>query len=158
VIADQIAWAAAGSALSRLMDRVRPTPMGRRLPEQTALAGALRGGASGLAGSEADWYRDEQGRSTIGWLPIVQDITSARRPVSWFVPGDPGADGQPLLARDFERRPWGPTPWGVKTTRPALLRPALLAEPTQPTPLPRTVQAGFERTRGPDAALEALWT
>lgn len=158
MIAEQIAWAATSSALARLMSRIRPTPMGRRLPEQTALAGMLRGGTSGLAGSEAEWYRDEQGRSTIGYLRIVQDVTSARRPVSMFVPGDPGADGQPLLARDFERRPWGPTPWGIATTRPALLRGPLLAEPTAATPPPRQVQAGFETTSGPDAALEGLWS
>lgn len=156
MIAEQLAWTAAGSALARLFERIRPTRMGAALPEQ-ARVGALRGGTSGLAGSEADWYRDEQGRSTIGSLPIVQDVTSARRPVSWFVAGDPGADGQPLLARDFERRPWGPTPWGIAMQRPALLRGPRLSEPTEATPPPRTVQAGAEAALGPDGALEGLW-
>jgi hypothetical protein len=156
VIAEQAAWTAATSALARLADRIRPTPMGERLAEQARI-GALRGGTSGLAGSEADWYRDEQGRSTIGSLPLRQDITSARRPVAMFRAGSPAADGQPLLARDFERRPWGPTPWGIATTRPALLRGPRLVEPTVATPPPRAVQSAYESASGPDASLEGLW-
>lgn len=145
---EQLAWSSAASALGRLWERILPGPLGRAMPEQAALAGAqgLRPGLAGLSGSEAAWYSDAQGVSTIGSVPLAQDLTSARRPVSTFVPhvGD-----QPLLARDFDQRPWGQA-WPVPTSRPALLRGPELVEPGDPDPRPRTVQAEVDRRQGDD--------
>lgn len=136
MLGELVAGLLASSALGRLRDAAKVNPFAPTLPDQGRVAAAqatgLRAGTSGLAGSEADYYTDPQGAGTIGRLGVVQDVTSRRLPVSTFVAGDPGADGRPLLARDFHRGPVSHLPWGgnartihnsAQRTRPATLLP-----------------------------------
>jgi hypothetical protein len=151
---EQLAWTGATGALGRLRDSLRPHPLGQALPDQRAVAVAtgLRGGLPALAGSEAEWYR-EQGAGSIGVVPLAQDLTRARRPVALDAPR---RRLQPLLAEDFDRRPWGQA-WPVRLQRPALLRGPELTEPGRPDPRPRVVQAAYEERVPADRRWDALW-
>lgn len=143
----EVLGAFAGSqAVGKLRERVRPNPYAPELVDQGAIAarqaGALRPGTSGIAGSEADWYSDPQGASTIGYLRVVQDVTSVRRPPSYFMPGDPGADpSDPTVLADFRRRLWdqAPSDWGGSTRGSPHVLASRLNPPLLETPLPREV-------------------
>lgn len=149
MIAEFLANLAAGSALGRIRDSVRPNPYAPSLPAQAAQAAAqggygLRRGTSGLAGSEADYYTDAQGSSSVGSLRIAQDVTSRAMPPSTYQAGDPGADpDDPTVLRDFYDGPvghelvWG----GNQRSVPHVIR-SRINEPTAGTPLPRSVVAG----------------
>lgn len=141
-----LATIAGGQAVGKMRERVRPNPYAPTLVDQGAIAtvqaGALRPGTSGMAGSEADWYTDEQGRSTVGWMRVVQDVTSYRRNPSYFTPGDPGADpSDPTVLADFRRRLWdqGPSDWGGSGRGSPHVLAATLNPPLATTPLPGEV-------------------
>ena len=103
-----LAWLAAGQAIGKLQERIRPNPYAPVLIDQQALAvaqaGRLRPGTSGLAGSEAEYYVNPQGAGTVGYLSAVQDVTTWLRPPAQFYPGDPGADpSDPTVLADTLR-------------------------------------------------------
>lgn len=146
---EALATFAGGQAIGRLRERIRPNPYAPTLPDQGAVAsyqaGQLRPGTSGLAGSEADWYTDDQGRSSIGTMVIVQDVPSVAIRPSWFRPGDPGADPtDPTVLADFRDAPVrvGNPDWGANTYPgvPHVIT-ARINEPTAKTPSPRAIDA-----------------
>lgn len=153
---------AGGQAIGKLRERIRPNPYAPTLPDQGAVAvhqaGALRPGTSGLAGSEADWYTDDQGRSSIGSMGIAQDVPSAAIPPSWFVPGDPGADrDDPTVLADFRDAPVRTNlpAWGRNTGTIPHVISARINEPTAKTPSPRDVAAA--RPNGVPASATDAW-
>lgn len=150
MIAELVADLIAQAGLGRIRAAVRPNPYAPSLPAQTAKAAAqggygLRPGTSGLAGSEADYYTDAQGRSSIGSLRIAQDVTSRPMPPSTYRPGDPGRDpDDPTTLRDFYNGPVGhELVWGgnQRAGAPHVIR-SRINEPTAGTPLPRSIVAG----------------
>lgn len=149
MIGEWLASLAAGNALGRIRESVRPNPYAPSLPAQSAQAAAqggygLRRGTSGMAGSEADYYTDDQGRSSVGSLRIAQAVTSRAMPPSTYAPGDPGADpDDPTVLRDFYSGPVGAElTWGVNQRGSPHTITARINEPTAGTPLPRSVVAG----------------
>lgn len=145
---EAIANIAAGQAFARLRARTRPNPYAPTLVDQQAVAigqaGQLRAGASGLAGSEAEWYSDPQGASSVGYLRAVQDVTSGALPAAWTAPGDPGRDpSDPTVLRDFRRGPvrLAAEPWGVNQRGSPSVLTARINPPTATTPLPREIAA-----------------
>lgn len=151
---ETLALAGGGQAIGRLRERIRPNPYAPVLPDQAAAAifqaGDLRPGTAGLTGSEAEWFEDQQGASTVGYLRIVQDVPSRALPPSMFIPGDPGADpDDPLVLADFRDAPTrvGNPDWGnnVYPGIPHVIT-ARINEPTARTPLPREVAAGRAAT------------
>ncbi len=166
-ILESLGLTAGAAAFERIRAAVRPNPYAPRIPDQAAIAagqatGALRGGTAGLAGSEADYYVDPQGVSTVGYLRIVQDLPSARRPASTFRAGDPGADpDDPTVLADFRSGPvrLPVEPWGVSQRGLPHVISARLNEPTAKTPLPRAVvrDRAAAAPTGPTDALELLW-
>lgn len=167
-----------GGWIGKLQDRVRPNPYAPPLPDQqreaiaqaARLGGELRGGTGGLSGSEADYYADAQGIGTVGYLRIVQDVTSARLPVSTFVAGDPGADGQPLLsgtggASDFDTGPVRPLSnaeggqSGTVNRGTQHVIPTTLLVPGAVTPSPRQIVAARQAgaPQGDQDALASYW-
>lgn len=139
----------AGQAIGRLRERVRPNPYAPTLVDQQAVAvdqaGRLRPGTSGIAGSEAEYYIDPQGASSIGWTRAVQDVTSRALPPAQFLPGDPGADpDDATVLRDFSNRPVrledNPA-WGVNQRGSPHVLTTRINPPLATTPLPRAVAA-----------------
>lgn len=111
-----LASIAAQASLGRIRASVRANPFApprTAIPDQAAVAaaqamrpGVLRDGTSGLAGSEADYYRDAQGIGTVGYVRIAQDVTSGRLAPAWTTPGDPGAGDEPTVLADVSRGPF----------------------------------------------------
>jgi hypothetical protein len=164
VIGELLAGIAAQAGLGRIKAAVRPNPYAPDLPNQADRAAAqsgygLRPGTSGLAGSEAEFYTDAQGRSSLGYLGIVQDVPSRAMPPSTFVAGDPGADrADPTVLADFYRGPVGlELVWGVNQRGSPHTITARINEPTAKTPLPRAVVAGrLEDNARPDP-FDSAW-
>lgn len=149
MIAGFLAQLAGGNALGRIRESVRPNQYAPRLPNQAAVAAAqggygLKGGTSGLAGSEADFYTDAQGSGTVGFLRIAQDIAAHAIPPSTFQAGDPGRDpGDATTLRDFYDGPVGnELAWGVSQRGSPHTITTRINEPQAGTPLPRSVVAG----------------
>lgn len=160
-IAEAFAAALTGQAIGRLRERVRPNPYAPTLPDQGQVAvhqaGQLRPGTSGLAGSEMDWYTDQQGRSTVGTMGIAQDLPAYAIPPSRLIPGDPGADpADPTVLADFRSAPVRTDlpAWGRNTGTVPHAITARINPPTAKTPLPREVDAA--RAAGaPQSATDA---
>lgn len=120
--------------------RVTRNPVSPTLPAQLTVATAqtvargIRGGLSGLAGSEAD-YADAQHTPD----ELVQDLTAHALPPSMFVPnlGRPPTNAAYYRGPVDLRRPrWG----GSTRGRPRLVSSTLLP-PTAMTPRAETMQA-----------------
>lgn len=117
MLAGLLAPLLANRALGRIKDATTPNRLAPNVPDQARIAagqaagqaagnrGRLRGGTSGLAGSEADYYVDPQGAGTVGYVRIVQELPSAPQPAAMFTPGDPGAGPEPTVLRDVTRGP-----------------------------------------------------
>jgi len=156
----------AGQAIGKMRERVRPNPYAPKLADQQAIAsqqaGGLRGGTSGMAGSEFEYYSDPQGASSIGWIGAIQDITTWARPPCQFLPGDPGRDPtDPTVLADVHR---GPTrlpvdPWGVNQRGSPHVLTTRINPPTFETPLPRDVAAarGAGAPQGAQDAFNTLY-
>lgn len=160
---------AASSAIGKLRERVRPNAYAPNLPDQARQAAdqAIRpnppAGTSGLAGSEADWYTDAQGVSSIGQLDnLFQDLPSRAIPPSYFTPWDPGRDpSDPTTLRDFYDGPVTPElVWGgnQRAQAPHVIA-ARINEPTRRTPLPRELvqSRGGAVPQGAQDALDLAW-
>lgn len=150
----------AALGIRKVQERVRPNPYAPTLPDQGSVAASqgLRPNVSGLSGSEADYYSDAQGRSTVGYLAIAQDVTAVPLPPSWTTPGDPRADHRddPTVTADFYTGPVrqsGP-PWGVSQRGSPRVIPSTLNVPGARTPTARELVAG--RTSVPQASHDAL--
>lgn len=147
---DWLTGLVAGNALGRVRASVRANPYAPKLPTQAEHAAAqagygLRGGTSGLAGSEATWYTDPQDALSIGFNELVQDISSRAMPPSTYIAGDPGADpDDPTVLADFYDGPVGhELVWGSnqRSQSPHVIS-SRINEPTDSTPRPRAVVAG----------------
>lgn len=140
------------SPLSTFLAATRP---GRYAPAnldaQTAIAQAqtargLRVGLSGLSGSEADYAA---GQATPDVL--VQDLTTARRPVAMFTPNlAPRYDTRPVR---LDRAPWG----GDQRARSPRVLAGRLNPPTDRTPAARDVAAAYAETHPTDRRLADLF-
>lgn len=116
---------------------VKPNPYAPHLVTQTRLAGSqlargFRPSLSGTTGSEPG-ERAATGASSAG--PIVQDVTSARRPAAWLQVGDPGADpADPVLTRDFQTGPakMPISPYGSRLGVPHVIRSTMLEPAARP--------------------------
>jgi hypothetical protein len=138
----------ASRALGHLTDRVAPNRYAPTLVDQGAIAaqqaGGLRGGTSGLAGSERDYYEDPQGSFSIGYLDAIQDVTSWLRPPAQFLAGDPGRDdGDATTLADFRSAPvrLDANPWGVNQRGSPHVLTTRINPPGVKDPLPREVAA-----------------
>lgn len=161
MILEAIASLMAGQAIGRVRERVRPNPYAPNLTDQGAIAAvqsaSLRPGLAGASGSEATWFSDAQGGSSVGFMGIVQDLPSRAIPPSRLVAGDPGADrDDPTVLADFRNAPVRTDlpRWGRNTGTIPHVISARINEPTATTPLPRAMAAA--RPNGaPQAATDA---
>lgn len=137
---------------------VRPNGYARPLGAQAAIGSdqlarnALRGGLSGMSGSEGD-YQLEQATANAGLGgPLRQFIPSARRPTHAYVPNLPargvGQGTGPFVGPfkgwvDLRRKPgWRPT-----ALRGQHVLPATLLSPTERSPLPADVVAAHDKAK-----------
>jgi hypothetical protein len=144
----------------------RPRSYARAMPSQVDIAAAqatsstLRGGLSGLSGSEAD-YSDEQvsGDASRGSPLEALNAGLVRRvpmPTSWYVPNLPPelveGRGTGYLTGAYNKG-WvrllrRGTVWGATTRDTAPnVQTATLLEPDEKTPLPRDMAAAFASER-----------
>lgn len=153
-----------GLSLGDIRKAVHPNAYRTAMPSQVAIAGAatprgaLRGGIFGGSGSEADYPQEQaSGNATIG-APIDHITAGLTRrapmPSSWYVPHLPGGliegrgTGPQTGAYNkgwVRLRIGGGRGWGATTrdTAPSIKKATLLV-PTDRTPLPRDVAAGFD--------------
>lgn len=153
-------------SLGDVVAATRPRSYARAMPSQTTIAAAqstgttLRGGLSGLTGSEAD-YPEEQaaGDSNIGAPLIALNEGLARRapmPTSWYVPNLPPEliEGRGTgYVTDAYNKGWvrllkRGTVWGATTRNTAPnVQPGTLLTPGERTPLPRDMVTAFQDQR-----------
>ena len=135
-ILGNIAFALGGGAAKRTVVR---NPVSPTLPAQLTVArgqtvAGIRGGLSGLSGSEQD-YADGQATPDV----LVQDLTAHAMPPARFVSN---LDKAPAIAAyyrgpvDLRRARWGGSTRGL----PRLVSSTLL-QPTSRTPRPEVLQA-----------------
>ncbi len=150
------------SPLAPVVARTRPNPyapdVGRSQVEvalrQAASPGAvagIRGGLSGMSGSEADYAE--------GQVPadeLVQDISAHALPPAMFHANV----GEPPSIYAFDRGPAGlaRTRWGVEQRgRPFVIASTLLP-PGQRTPTPREMAGGYAASRPGRLRLDDIFT
>lgn len=142
---------------------VRPNGYARPLGTQTAIGSdqmarnALRGGMSGMSGSEGDYQLEQATANARLGAPLEQFIPSARRPTHAYTPNLPAQGvgqgtgpyvgpfkGWVTLAR--KKPGWRPTSLRGQHVLPAAGVVGALA-PTDRQPLPRDVVAGHDKAQ-----------
>jgi hypothetical protein len=149
VVADRLL----GDRLGAIRAATRPnpyttSPSGAQatIAAHQATRNAIRSGFSGLAGSTAQWDRDQDVAPGLAPTGLAQDVTTVAIPPSRFLPWSVQHPRDPNTTRGYTGPvitpgglPWG---WSTRFRFPRIIAGTLLP-PGARTPTPREMASGF---------------